>query len=90
MGDLSSNSLLKRYLKNDFRDEIFRLMDLELTFCSFRLASQERISGAETEAREVSPKFVSRNKKNWSRSSVYALMVWEEYLFSNFKYSIKG
>ena len=73
------------YLKKDLREEIFRLIDLEVIFCSFRLASQERIKLVEIDGRSATPNWASRYRKNWSRSSPYASTVWAEYLFSNFR-----
>ena len=60
IGDFWSLPVLNWNLKNDFREEIFRFIDLEVIFCSFRLASQERMKGAVMAAREVSPNVDSR------------------------------
>ena len=43
MGDFSKTPLRSRNLKKDLREEIFLLIDFDFIFCSFRLASQERI-----------------------------------------------
>jgi hypothetical protein len=85
MGDFVSEPVLSWYLKKDFKEDIFRLIDFEVIFCSFKLVSQERINVEFTELSGVSPKLEFRKPKNWSRSSLYALTVWDEYLFSNFK-----
>src|ERR1700676_4230971 len=90
MGDFSRKPVRKWYLKKDFKEEIFRFIDFDVIFCSFKLASQERIKGVDTAARVVSPNVESRKLKNCSRSSAYARTVWAEYPFSNFKKSIKG
>ena len=58
MGDFSSRPVRNWYLKNDFKEEIFRFMDFEVIFCSFKLASQERINGVEMAGSGVSPKLV--------------------------------
>ena len=40
--------------------DIFRLIDFEVIFCSFKLASQDRIKAVLTDGRGVSPKLDSR------------------------------
>ena len=69
IGDFSSLPVRNRYLKNDFRLEVFRFIDFEVIFCSLRLASQDRINELEMAGRLVSPKLFSIQLKNWSRSS---------------------
>jgi hypothetical protein len=60
MGDFLSEPVRNWYLKNDFKEEIFRLIDFEEIFCSFKLASQDRIKAVLTDGRGVSPKLESR------------------------------
>jgi hypothetical protein len=47
MGELFSIPVLIWYLKKDFREDIFRIMDLEDISWSFNEASQERMKGEE-------------------------------------------
>jgi hypothetical protein len=60
MGDFLSEPVRNWYLKKDFKEDIFRFIDFEVIFCSFRLASQERINEVVTSGRGVSPKLESR------------------------------
>jgi hypothetical protein len=60
MGDFSSKPVRNWNLKKDFKDEIFRLIDFEVIFCSFKLASQERIKEVLMEGSGVSPKLDAR------------------------------
>jgi len=60
MGDFLSEPVLNWYLKKDFNEDIFRLIDLEEIFCSFKLASQDRINVVLTVDSGVSPKLDSR------------------------------
>jgi hypothetical protein len=64
MGDFANDPVRKWYLKNDFKEEILRFIDFELIFCSFKLASQERIKIVLIEGSGVSPNPDSRYLKN--------------------------
>jgi hypothetical protein len=55
MGDFVSEPVLNWYLKKDFNEDIFRLIDFDVIFCSFNLASQERIKVVVTESSGVMP-----------------------------------
>jgi hypothetical protein len=60
IGDFLSEPVRNWYLKKDFKEDIFRLIDFEEIFCSFKLASQDRIKAALTNGIGVSPKLESR------------------------------
>jgi hypothetical protein len=59
MGDFLSEPVRSWYLKKDFKEDILRLIDFELIFCSFKLASQDRINAVLTDWSGVSPKLES-------------------------------
>jgi hypothetical protein len=60
MGDFLSKPVRSWYLKKDFNEEILRLIDFEVIFCSFKLASQDRIKAVLTDGSGVSPKLEYR------------------------------
>jgi hypothetical protein len=60
MGDFLSEPVRNWYLKKDFKEDIFRFIDFEAIFCSFKLASQERTNEVDTNGSGVSPKLESR------------------------------
>jgi len=60
MGDFLSVPVRNRYLKKDFKLDIFRLIDFEVIFCSFKLASQDLIKAVLIDGSAVSPKLDSR------------------------------
>jgi hypothetical protein len=60
MGDFLSLPVRSWYLKKDFKEDIFRLIDFEVIFCSFKLASHDRTNAVFTDGSGVSPKLESR------------------------------